>query len=106
MFKSGKVEEELEKVVAMVNVVKKYADSPVADIIVQLTPFNLDDITLKFIRNLLNKTLKKYESLRKAVSLQTVATELAVKQTNLSKEEASIRVEKTYQDSKKYPLFV
>lgn len=100
LFKSGKVKAELERVVALVNVIKKYADSPIAIIIVNATPFMGDNIAREYLSKLLQKVLDKYKDLKDAGALQEIAGTLAEKQTGLPQPTASILVEQTYQESK------
>lgn len=100
LFKSGKVKEELERVIKIVNVIKKYADSPITLIIVKATPFLGDDIAREWLSRYLTAVLDKYNSLKDAEALRTIAGTLAEKQTGLPLATASLLVEETYQESK------
>jgi len=97
---SGKIEQELENVVDIVNKIKQYADSPIADIIVKATPFTWDDAAKKWLSVFLTAVLDKYNSLKDAKALKEIAGKLAQRQTGLPLETASARVEETYQLSK------
>ena len=100
LFTSGKIQTELEKVVDVVNVVKRYADSPIAVIIVNLTKTQIDNQAREWLSKFLQKVLDKYNTLKSAEALQEIAGTLAQRQTGLPLETASIKVEEVYQASK------
>ena len=99
-FSSGKLDEKLIKVVGIVNVIKQFADSPIAMIIVKLTKTELDDKALAWLRKFLVDVKQKHGSLRTAPALKEIAGNIAQKETGLPLETATFKVEETYQTSK------
>ena len=97
---NGNIDEKLIKVVGIVNVIKQFAESPIALIIVKATPFDWDDKLRAFLITLLKDVKLKHGSLRTAPALQEIAGTLAQKETGLPLETASFKVEETYQTSK------
>lgn len=97
---SGSLDEKLIKVVGIVNVIKQFADSPIALIIVKATPFDWDNKLRAFLITLLKDVKVKHGSLKTAPALKEIAGSIAQKETGLPLETASFKVEETYQTSK------
>ena len=94
------IEKELKETVEIVNIIKKFIDSPIAVILVKLTKTQIDDLGREWLSNFLQAMQEKYEDLKSDEALREIAGKIAQKKTDLPLATASLLVEETYQVSK------
>lgn len=102
----GKVPDELkEKVsigVLIVENIKKFVDSPIADLITSIIPGNLDDNLKDYLRVLLPEILSKYNELNdskeySSKTLHNIATDITHSLTDMSYGQSALTTEIAYQ---------
>lgn len=95
-----KTTEQLDKIILLVDKIKRYANKPIFTIISKLTPTDIDDIALEFVKATLEKAEKKFKDLKKDASIKSIAGELASKKTGLPIEVASVKIQERYKEIK------
>lgn len=91
------LQDELATIVEIVNVIKKMADSPIADIIVKATPAKWDDAAKVWLSEALGKWLEKYNDLSDEGNIQSIATRLTQEATGMSYGQSAVTIEAKYQ---------
>lgn len=91
------LQDELATIVEIVNVIKKMADSPIADIIVKATPTKWDDAAKVWLSEALGRWLEKYNDLSDDGNIQSIATRLTQEATGMSYGQSAVTIEAKYQ---------
>lgn len=97
------LKEKLNLVVEVVNNIKKFVDSPTADLITDIIPGEIDDHLKDWLRKVLPIILDKYNVVNQTVlnpeESHLIATELTKELTGLSFGQSALTIEVAYQNS-------